>query len=204
MRATAAYAELLQLNRPVVRTSEAAARLRLPKYAATKILKQLADDGVVVLLRRGLWALTRQVDPYTLPEYLTAPYPSYISTWTALYQHGMIDQVPRSIYVASLDRARRLHTPVGLYVIQHVGPAVFGGFRSRNGVRMATPEKALFDAVYITGARGVRFTYLPELELAPSFRRGEIRRWVRRIPAKRLRTIVTNRLEEILSQVEQG
>jgi predicted transcriptional regulator of viral defense system len=29
--------------------------------------------------------------------YLTAPRPAYVSLWSALARHGMIDQIPRSI-----------------------------------------------------------------------------------------------------------
>lgn len=203
MRTTAAYAELLRLRRPVLTTGEAAARLRLPRFAASQILRRLADDGIVLQIRRGLWALTREVDPYALPEHLTAPYPSYISMWTALYRHGMIDQIPREIYVASLDRSKMIKTPVGNFVIQHLTPGLFGGFETRDGVRMATPEKGLFDTVYLAGARGERFARLPELELPSRFADKEVRRWVKRIPSSRLRTLVGRQLVRILAGAER-
>lgn len=203
MRATAAYAELLRFRRPVLTTSEAAARLRLPGFAASQILRRLADDGIVVQIRRGLWALNREIDPYALPEHLTAPYPSYISIWTALYRHGMIDQIPREIYIVSLDRSKRIRTPLGIFVIQHLTPGLFGGFETRDRVRMATPEKGLFDTVYLAGSRGERFARLPELELPSGFAERELRRWVKRIPSSRLRTLVGRQLGRILAGAER-
>jgi hypothetical protein len=44
-----------------------------------------------------------------------------------------------------------------------------------------------------------RLAALPELELPRGFRRSAAREWVRRIPSKRLRTIVTRRLDQVLA-----
>jgi hypothetical protein len=64
--------------------------------------------------------------------------------------------------------------------VHHFQHAFFGGFES------ATRERL--------------FAALPELELTRRFRRGAARKWVRRIPSKRLRTIVARRLDEILAR----
>lgn len=198
MRSTEAYANLLQLKRPVVSTGEAAVRLRQSEHATSKFLRRLARDGLLIRLRRGLWALSPLTDPYILPPYLTAPYPSYISTWTALYHHGMIDQVPREIYVVSLDRSKRIKTPVGTFVVQHMSPGLFDGFETSNGVPVAVPEKALFDTVYLAGVRGRSYARLPELDLPERFDEPKIRKWVRRISLRRLRVLVEQRIERVL------
>lgn len=198
MRATEAYTTLLQLNRPVVATAEAAARLGISEVYASQLLARLAEDGLVTRLRRGLWAVTTQVNPYTLPQYLTAPYPSYISAWTALYHHGLIDQIPQQIFVVSLDRSKRVRTPVGVFVVRHVNPRLFEGYTVHDGVLMATPEKALFDAVYLAAARGRRHAFFPEIEIPRKFRKSRFRRWIRRISSPRIRTLVEKQAERIL------
>ena len=70
-------------------------------------------------MTHGIWALGPNVSANLLPEYLTAPYPAYISLWSALYLHSMIDQVPNRIFVASLSRAREVRTSVGTFAIHH-------------------------------------------------------------------------------------
>ena len=77
---------------------------------------------------------------------LTRPYPSYISLWSTLFDHGMLDQVPRSVYAASLARPQAVQTSVGEYRAHHVRPDLFGGFEGQTAVRAgrATPERALF------------------------------------------------------------
>ena len=47
----------------------------------------------------GLWATDLSLDPLRLPEYLTAPLPSYVSFQSALFFHGMISQIPNVIVV---------------------------------------------------------------------------------------------------------
>jgi predicted transcriptional regulator of viral defense system len=198
MRTTEAYARLLEWRVPVVTTHEAAARLGIPLYAATRLLRRLTSDRLVVKLRRGLWVLDLDAEPHTVSPYLTAPYPSYVSLWSALYHHGMLDQIPREIYLVSLDRSKRIRTPLATFVVLHIAPGLFGGFEAYDRGARATPEKALFDTVYLGQAGGRRSTALPEIELPRGFKQQVVNRWVLRIRSKRLRTLVRRRLDRVL------
>jgi len=53
---------------------------------------------------------------------LTAPFPAYISFWSALHRHDMIEQIPRQTSVASLDRTRTVTTTIGAYSIHRSNP----------------------------------------------------------------------------------
>lgn len=133
---------------------------------------------------------------------MTAPYPSYVSLQTALYRHGMIDQIPSMIFVVSLARSGRIETQLGTYSVHHVQPAFFAGFQSLpdSGIKLALPEKALVDFFYLSPTRGRLFAALPEVELPRGFRRNVAREWAQRIPSRRLRTIVANRLDQVLAR----
>jgi predicted transcriptional regulator of viral defense system len=203
MRTTKAHADILRMRRPVVTTGEVAAWLGLPRYSASRLLLRLSRDGLVVKLRRGLWGIGQRFDPLTIVPALTAPYPSYVSLWSALHYHGMIDQIPRDVYVVSVDRSKRIRTPVATYVVQHLDPALFGGYEPRNGARLATPEKALFDTVYLTRIRGRRRSSLPEIELPQGFDDAKVQHWVERIGSKRLRTLVGERIRDVLARAER-
>jgi predicted transcriptional regulator of viral defense system len=199
MKPTDAYSDLLRLRQPIIETREAAVRLGVSTSRASQLLRSLEDSGLVSRLRRGVWALRPDVDPARVPPYLTAPFPAYVSFWSALARHGMIQQVPRQIFVASLDRTRRVTTAIGTYSIHHLAPELFGGYQgSEERGYLATPEKALFDTVYLRAPRGGQFR-LPELELPTRFRETELKKWTRRIARPRLRTIVSRRLEEALA-----
>ena len=150
MRASDAYASLRALGRPIVETREAAARLGTSPANASRILAALGESGLVRRIRRGLWALDPDVDPFVVAPYLTAPFPAYVSFWSALARHEMIEQIPRSVFVASLDRAKRVDAPMGAFSIHHLAPELFTGFDGEPETGyLATPENALFDTIYV-------------------------------------------------------
>src|SRR5713101_9361099 len=113
MNASEALGRLKRLRVPAATTADAAAVLGLSGEAASHTLRRLARSGLVTPLRKGLWALADRSDPLALAEYVTAPYPSYLSLQTALYQHGMVDQIPSMIFVVSLARSARIETGSG-------------------------------------------------------------------------------------------
>jgi predicted transcriptional regulator of viral defense system len=194
MKPTDAYADLLRLNRPVVETREAATRLGLSVPAASQQLRSLERSGIVRRLRRGLWLLRPDTEPFALPAYLTAPYPAYVSLWSALARHAMIEQVPRRVYVASLARTKQVRTSDGDFSIHHVAPELFGGYAPIDaGGHLAGPEKALFDTIYLLAPRGGEVR-LPELELPEDFDERRLEEWTQRIQRPRLRTMVSREL----------
>jgi predicted transcriptional regulator of viral defense system len=202
-RYTDAYADLLRMQGPVIETREAAVRLGLSISAASQLLRRLERSGLIRRLRRGLWAFTSDLDPFTLPPYLTAPFPAYVSFWSALARHGMIEQIPRQVYAASLGRTQRISTSVGDFSIHHISPELFGGYRQTDdGGQLATPEKALFDTIYLLTPRGGEIR-LPELELTEDFAAAELESWTARIADPRIRTLVGRGLRAAMMTAER-
>jgi predicted transcriptional regulator of viral defense system len=157
MRATDAFRELQALGRPIVETGEAQARLRMSSTTVAKLLTRLEAAGQIQRLGRGLWLIDKATDPAAAAPYLTRPFPAYVSLWSALSRYGMIEQLPKQIFVISLDRPRTIETSIGVYSIHHVVPEVFGGYvgDDQSGF-FAVPEKALFDSVYLPSAQRLR------------------------------------------------
>ncbi len=199
MRPTDAYGDLLRLRRSIIETREAAIRLGVSTSRASQLLRSLEEAGLARRIRRGLWALPPDVDPFRVPPHLTAPFPAYVSFWSALARHGMIEQVPRQIFVASLDRTRRVATSVGTYSIHHLSPELFGGYKgSEEWGYLATREKALFDTIYLRAPRGGQ-THLPELELPGRFQEKKLEEWTNHIARPRLRTLVSRGIDNALA-----
>jgi len=200
MTAAEAYGELLRIGRPIVQTREAAARLHASGSSTSHLLRSMERAGLARRLRQGLWALQPDVDPFTLAPYLTAPFPAYISFWSALARHDMIEQIPRQISVASLDRTRHLATTIGIYSIHHIAPELFDGYRgTEDSGYLATPEKALFDTVYMHASRATR-SFFPELSTPENFDETQLQDWTERLPTKRLQTLISRGLEQALRQ----
>lgn len=210
MRLPEAYARLQRLRRPVFATSEATAALNLAPTATTMTLARLEEDGLVVRLRKGLWALPEnlggRVDPLEVLPILTRPFPSYASLWTALDAHGMIEQVPRSTHAVSLDRAREITTSIGTFRVHRIATELYGGTTGATASRagVATPEKALFDAVYLLIARTGHGS-LPEIEVPDDFDEEALSSWVDRIASPRWRTLTARYLATLgLAQPTPG
>lgn len=194
-----ALSALASMKTAVFHTSDAAARLGIANAHASTILARLAASRHIVRLRRGVWAFADRVDPLALPEHLTFPLPSYVSLQSALYLHGLISQIPAVTYAVSLARTRRFTTPLGTVSIHHVDPAFFFGFEDAgHGGRLATPEKALVDFLYLGPTRSRLFRALPELGLPGHFNLRIARGFVRRIGSARRRGFVSRALARLV------
>lgn len=200
MSAIETYARLQRIGAPLITTGEAAAALGVSTSAASRSLRALARQDLIQHVRYGLWSLTTApLDPRRFVSEITRPYPAYLSFESALSAHGMIDQLPRAITVASLDRAKTIRTNVGTYVVHHLPPGLFAGFTDAGGVPLATPEKALFDYVYVSHASGHPRRRLPELDLPARFSVAAVRRWSTLIASPALRDRVGAALDALVS-----
>ena len=189
MRGSEALGILRQLGRPFFSTQEASLAMGVSSESATQLLGRLSDQQLLGRIRQGQWAIDPQPRPMAYATWITSPAPAYVSLYTALRQHGLIEQVPSIIYVVSLARTQRVSTAIGEYSVHQIAPALFGGYLEVNGFWQATPEKALFDTLYLARARSEQFTGLPEVELPVGFHHSELEIWAQRIadPAARAR-----------------
>jgi predicted transcriptional regulator of viral defense system len=195
-------ANLKKLEEPALRTADVMAHLKIKKDHASKLLSRLSLSGHIVRIKRGLWVFPKELDPLQLPEYLTAPFPSYISLQSALFYHGMISQIPTTTYSVSVARTQFFKTPLGTFSIHHVTPSFFFGYElvGKPGIKMATPEKALVDFLYMGPAKSKLFRSLPELDLPHKFSLRAARRMIRRIDFPRRRSLVEKRFQDLMSE----
>ncbi|MDI1337523.1 MAG: hypothetical protein PSU94_15175 [Lacunisphaera sp.] len=185
------------LGVPSFETRDVSALLQVSPANASALLSRLAERALVGRLTRGRWIIGHQ--PNTrLAEQIAAPSPAYVSLQSALFRHGVIEQVPGVIYAVTLGRARRIRTPHGTVSLHRIPPELFGGFETiEDGARVATIEKALFDLVYLSPTRSRLFVKLPEAALPRSFRWSETNRWTKLIAGKSRRTFVATKLAEL-------
>jgi predicted transcriptional regulator of viral defense system len=206
MNAANALGRLRALRVPVVTTSDAAAALGLRIDAASQTLRRLGRARLVFPLRRGLWAIDALPDRLLLAEYAAAPYPAYVSLQSALYLRGMIEAIPQVVYVVSLARSASVRLAGTVFSVHHLPAELFGGFDrdEQTGAKLARPEKALFDMAYLFGTRSRLFRSVPEIAIARGFKVAEARKWIGSIRSPRLRTLTSNRLDELVARGAQG
>lgn len=202
LKLISALKALQNVGVPVMELKDIAYILGLNNAHASQVMRRLALEKHVIRLVRGLWVIDLRVNPLVLPDYLVAPFPCYISLQTALYHHGMIDQIPRVITVVSLARSRVIKTPLATISVHHIAPEFFFEYELdvKTQVKMATPEKALLDVLYLKPAKSHWFQTLPEVEIDPSFNEKKAFDMIKKIPSKARRTIVEVGLRSILSK----
>ena len=199
MRLVDVHARLLRMGPAAFQSSDAAAYLGIGNAHASKLLARLAASGHLARLGRGRWGFKDRIDPFALPEYLTSPFPSYVSLQSALYHHGMISQIPSVLYAVSLARTRTHPTPLGTVSVHHIDPSFFFGHQlsGKGPGKIATPEKTLIDFLYLSPARTRLFRALPELEFPAGFKVNEARKIIGQIRPVRRRNHVSRLFEEI-------
>jgi predicted transcriptional regulator of viral defense system len=195
MNQVQALQSIQRLGVPSFETRDISALLSVSPANASVLLSRLASRGFVRRLARGRWSIGPQTNQGPLAEHVAAPSPAYVSLQTALFRHGLIEQIPEVLYAITLGRARRVNTPLGSVSLHRMPPVLFGGFEvASDGTKTATAEKALFDILYLSPTRSRIFSSLPELEVPKGFRWSEVARWAKKITGKSRRTFVERRM----------
>jgi predicted transcriptional regulator of viral defense system len=190
------------IDRPVFTTREIAALRKGSLSATSQALRRMQREGLLVRAARGVWCnpSDARFTPFLLVMFLTGGHAAYVSFFSALHLHGMIEQIPRTVYAATTAHTSRQETPVGTYSFHRIDPRFFAGFDwygERQDFLVATPEKALVDCLYLSSRRAKRFGTFPEIERGRRFSDRRAREWVRRIPDSRIRAHVSGKLESL-------
>ena len=203
MTLSEALAKIQAMRQPVFRTADIMAALDVQKSYASKMLERLSSHGHVYRLKKGLWTLAGGVEPLVLVPHMTAPFPSYVSLQSALYFHDMISQIPEVIYCVSLARTKTYVTPVATFSVHHIKGNFFFGYEERGekGIKMATPEKALVDILYLGQARSKLFEALPEVEFPRRFDVKRANGMILKIADPRRREYALNRFHRLLAGI---
>lgn len=187
---------------PVFTTLDVASAASASRDHVSRDLGKLAKRGFIVRVIPGVWAATSdpRFSPYAIvPALIRVAAPGakgYVSLLSALNLHGLIEQIPRSVQIVVSRRVRPVRrTALGTYRLYVMSPElVDGAVPYETGTfEIATPEKALFDILYLSARRGARFFHLPELTLPGTFSVRKLEAWVRRIRYPPLRVAVAHR-----------
>jgi predicted transcriptional regulator of viral defense system len=191
-----ALQRLRTLATPAVESRDVAALLQVSASNATTILRRLAAEGMIVHLSRGRWLVNQRIDGLALPELVSAPDPAYISLHSALFHHGMIEQIPSVIYAVTPGRPRRLRTPMATISFHRMPPELFKGFElsSASDAKIAIPEKALFDLIYLAPGRSRVFAKLPELTIPRGFRWKRLKEYTELVKSPGRRAFIAERI----------
>lgn len=137
----------LKSGRAVYTSAQLANLIGKKKTIASVYVVRLIKKGLVKKLRSGTISFVD--DEMVIAGQMLEP--SYISLYSALLFHGLVQQVPKNVECVTPKNSRRYED---LGIIYHRIPSslCFGYAKMRKGesyIMVAEPEKALIDGVYL-------------------------------------------------------
>ncbi|MEK6543873.1 MAG: hypothetical protein AABZ44_05505 [Elusimicrobiota bacterium] len=123
--------------------------------AVTVALKRLSIKSLLVKLKRGVWVNRLGVDlnPKEAVPYLSAPWPAYVSLYSALAEQGKVEEIPHVIYAVSPAIKRHYKTRIADFHFHRLPKELMWGYAikpsGRGGYPIAEPEKAFLDLAYL-------------------------------------------------------
>ena len=173
---------LAQEQKPIFSAADAA---RLLGRDARHVLHRLARKRWVLPLARGLYALVpldvgvAGAEVFTLHSFVTASLladPYYIGFWSALNYHGLTEQIPRTVFIATTLSKHPVTVLSQECRFVRLSPRKFFGWQEveidGHPVRVSAPEKTIADCLdrpqYCGGietvARALYFSH-PEVDI---------------------------------------
>ncbi len=143
------------------------------------ILVQLAfwqKKGYVKKIKKGLYVLTKvssEINPLILADKIYQP--SYLSLEFALNYYGIIPDIPGTYTSVTTRKTENFVNEFGNFSYQKVKAELFTGYKSIKDKNLtyniATPEKALFDYLYLNKNRLIAdFNFWQELRIDRDFK----------------------------------
>ena len=202
MRRRSVLSSIKELKHPVFTTFELSSLSGKSLSAVTQSLNNLVKDGLVIKIYRGIWADAgnEQLNSYAVIPYLFPRYRAYVSFISALHLHGIVEQIPQTITLASTSHTRLIRTKLGVFSLHQITPKFFSGFdwyRETGKFLIAEPEKALVDSLYLSSRKKKQFGYFPELSFPKSFSFKKVKLWAMRIPDPKIRAYVLKKISDL-------
>lgn len=146
---------LRQLNaKPFFSVADVAALLKIKPASARVFCSRYTKEGAFVRLKNNFylteqrWDAAARGDFFRIANFLQVP--SYVSFLTALAYYEVTTQVPRMFFEsACLRRTKSIETRGAQFSYYKLQEPLYFDFIKKNDVFIATPEKALSDALYL-------------------------------------------------------
>jgi predicted transcriptional regulator of viral defense system len=182
--------KLRDINKPFFTIADLEKITRLPRNSLYVTLKRWVDAGIIERVAQGIYGpLSGDISPEKIAAHLY--FPNYLSFESALAKHGILNLIPYTLTFATTRKTRKFTLRKREIEFRKISPQFFSGYEMKNGINIATPEKAFLDELYFL-CRGKTDLDLDELNLKALSPRL-LKKYAGRFPP-----YVRRRLEKIL------
>lgn len=147
---------LARVDKKIFTKEDAEKFIRNPK----KIIHSLSKKGWILRLKRGMYAIVpleigpEGADAFTIHDFVIASHlvkPYYIGYWSALNYHGLTDEIPRTVFIATLKAKKPLRILYSeFYFVKLTGKKFFGFEKIEiegEKVNISNKEKTIADCL---------------------------------------------------------
>jgi predicted transcriptional regulator of viral defense system len=164
MKSNKLLEKLNLLNKTFYTVNDILTITKQSRQTARVALSRLVKRGGLQRLIKNIYAPKNKVaDLEAIAEQLDTT--SYLSFESALSRYGILSQVPYAVTLATAKKSKVFDVGEQQIVYRKIKPELFGEYVLENNLRIATPEKALLDILYLI-SRGKAFMALDELDLS--------------------------------------
>lgn len=159
-------------------------------------LRNWVLKGYLLRLKRNLYFLkeTKLEDELILANRLYQP--SYVSLESALNYYGILPDVPFSVTSVTSKKTQEFKNQFGLFLYRSLKPELFFGWQEigvgeDQSYKIAKPEKALFDFVYLNqNSFGESFPQEERFSFTKDFNWQEFKKYASLVKTTKFRKLV--------------
>ncbi len=128
-----------------------------------ELIVRLIDSNILTQLEKGKYMLTKSgVSDFNISQFLYSP--SYVSLESALNLYGILSQFPFEISAITLKKSVTKEILGKTYRYTHIQDRLYTSYEKKENYLIATPEKALFDYLYLCTKSLKSESYLDEMD----------------------------------------
>jgi predicted transcriptional regulator of viral defense system len=154
---------LQKINKPFYNITDLEKITSLPRNSLYVALKRWAADGIIERMAQGIYVpMGNVISKENVAAQLYIP--NYLSFESALAKYGIFNLIPYSLTFATTRKTKKYTLQKQAVEFRQIAPQLFFGFQMKNGIYIASPEKAFLDEVYFV-TRGKAILDLDELDI---------------------------------------
>jgi predicted transcriptional regulator of viral defense system len=155
--------KLQKINKPFFTIADLEKITSLPRNSLYVALRRWEAGGVIERVTQGIYIpMGGNVSLENIAAQLYIP--NYLSFESALARYGILNLIPYTLTFATTRKTKNYTLQNKEIEFRQISPKLFFGFVMKNGIYIASPEKALLDEVYFA-VRGKATLDLDELNI---------------------------------------
>ncbi len=155
--------QIQKINKPFYTITDLEKITALPRNSLYVALQRWVAGGILERVAQGIYLPTGgmiSIENVAAQLYI----PNYLSFESALSRYGILNLIPYTITFATTRKTRKYTIQEKEIEFRKISSELFFGFEIKNGIYIASPEKAFLDQIYFV-ARGKAALDLDELDL---------------------------------------